>query len=144
VTYESVVSLQFHKKALSSSIDNLIGLNSSYYQSKGANAAPRYLLKSLSEYEKQVYMCPASISVITDSRVLEVQEIRPIDILAMLLTAMTDNKNVFSLVDVLEEFLDHHTFVEACAMLLQIVLEENGSYLYSKSISDGFRDRPKS
>jgi len=88
-------------------------------------------------------MCPASINLITDSRVLEVQEIRPIDILAMLLTAMTDNKNVFSLVDVLEEFLDHHTFVEACAMLLQIVLEENGCYLYSKSISDGFRDRPR-
>ena len=88
-------------------------------------------------------MSPASINLITDSRVLEVQEIRPIDILAMLLTAMTDNKNVFSLVDVLEEFLDHHTFVEACAMLLQMILEENATYLYSKSVSDGFRDRPR-
>ncbi len=99
-------------------MQELLGLNKSYFLSKGIDASPKYLLENLSEFEKQVYMAPSSLSVITDSRVLEVQQIRPIDMLAMLLQTMTDSKALYNLVEVFEEFLDHHTFYETCSMLL--------------------------
>ena len=138
ITNENVIGLQFNRRAISSQVQDLIAIDRTYLQAKGQNATPKYEIESLSEFEKQVYLQPNKLTVLTDNRVIEVQEVRPIDMVAMMIHSMTDNKFLHNLIDVFEEFLDCYTVRETCSMLLQIHLEESNCYLYSKKISDGF------
>lgn len=69
---ESVIEMQSIKRAISKDVSSLIGLKQSYIQQKGANGRCLYESLCLSEFEKQLYLQPAIVNVLTDSRVIEV------------------------------------------------------------------------
>jgi len=51
----------------------LLGLKKSYFESKGKDATPYYENLCLSEFEKQVYLLPNSLNVLTDQRIVEIK-----------------------------------------------------------------------
>jgi hypothetical protein len=67
--------------------------------------------------------------VLTDQRIVEVKQLRPIDLLIMLLQSMVDNRTHYLQNDNMEEFLDLYSVRETCGMLLQIVVERDNYYI---------------
>lgn len=69
--------------------------------------------------------------MLTDRRVIEVQELRPIDFLAMIATTeisnSSGNRN-------LEEFIEAFSARETCSMLLHLYLESDNIYIFSKKV----------
>jgi hypothetical protein len=72
----------------------------------------------LSEYEKQVYLTPLHMNILTDNRIIHLHYLRPIDQLAMILSLMLDPKFESRQLINFEEFLDFNTIRETCGMLL--------------------------
>lgn len=80
-------------------------------------------------------MLPNRMNILTDHRVLEVQQVRIVDLLAMLLHSMTRNEYRNDNEDI-EDFMDLYGIRETCAMLVQILSDINGLYLFTRKIED--------
>ena len=72
----------------------LLGLRKLLSESKAQNATFNYESLSLSEFEKQTYLLPLKMSVLTDIRVVILHHLRPIDILSMIVSMMVDPKQL--------------------------------------------------
>jgi len=118
--------MQSIKRVISKDIQNLIGVRQSYITAKGEDGRALYETLCLSEFEKQVYLQAPIINILTDNRVIEIQQLRPIDMLAMLIhMIVSDQRTVYQQYDNLEEFIDFYTMRETCAMLLQMVVNHS-------------------
>ena len=74
------------------------------------------------------------MSVLTDGRVVRLQQIRPIDALVMLIHNMIDPRMQGQQVEVFEDFMDMYTCRQTCAMLLQVILDADSFYAFSKKL----------
>lgn len=62
----------------------------------------------------------------------------------MLIHAMTtDTRTLYQQYDNLEEYLETYTVRETCSMLLQIIIESNAQYTFSRKIEDGLKQVKK-
>lgn len=129
---EVVIDIKLQKRVGSFDVARLLGLNTNYFNAKAFDASSKYLVEAMSEFERQVYLQPNQLKLLTDSRVIFLQQIRPIDMLAMLLKNFSENKFQVNQADMIEEFLDFYTVRESCSMLLQVCLEKDNYYLFSK------------
>jgi hypothetical protein len=74
------------------------------------------------------------MSVLTDGRVVRLQQIRPIDSLVMLVHTMIDPRMQGQQIEVFEDFMDMYTCRQTCAMLLQIIVDKDSFYAFSKKV----------
>lgn len=61
---------------------------------------------SLSDFEKQVYLYPNKVAVLSDQRIIEILQVRPIDYLVNILQAMTRSGFENVQYDDFEDFTD--------------------------------------
>jgi hypothetical protein len=76
------------------------------------------------------------MNVLTDGRVIRLQQIRPIDTLVMLIHTMIDPRMQGQQIEVFEDFMDMYTCRQTCAMLLQIIIDKDAFYSFSKKVED--------
>ena len=89
-----------------------------------------------SEVEKQVYLQGTKLNLLTDSRLIEVSTVRPIDNLVMILMQIARSsrheREIYAAE--FEDFAESYTMREACAMLVQILADSSASYFISKRV----------
>jgi hypothetical protein len=72
--------------------------------------------------------------------VITIQQLRSIDLLAMLIHTMTtDTRSLYQQYDNLEEFLDLYTVRETCGMLLQMIVDKATVFTFSKKVEDNLK-----
>lgn len=60
--------------------------------------------------------------------------------LAMLIHLITtDQRTLYQQYDNLEEFIDFYTMRETCSMLLQMAVNHNGAFTFSKRVEDNMK-----
>jgi hypothetical protein len=79
---------------------------------------------------------PLNLNILTDNRIIQLHELRPIDMLSMVLSLMLDPKFESRQILNLEEFMDNYSIRETCGMLLQLVLESDAFYLHSRKFEE--------
>lgn len=86
--------------------------------------------------EKQVYLQGTKLNLLTDSRLIEVSTVRPIDNLVMILMQIARSsrheREIYAAE--FEDFAESYTMREACAMLVQILADSSASYFISKRV----------
>jgi hypothetical protein len=83
--------------------------------------------------------------VLTDHRIIEIQQLRPVDFLAMIVTSLVADTRVHtSSSDNIGEFLDYYSVRETCTMLLQMHIEAEAIYVFSKKFIDKININNKS
>lgn len=78
-----------------------------------------------SETEKQVYLQGSKISMLTNHRLIEITQLRPIDKLYNLLASMQESDMAFERFH--DDFLDFahmYSLEETCTMLVQIITDQ--------------------
>ena len=76
------------------------------------------------------------MTILTEGRVIQLQQIRPIDTLVMLVHTMIDPRMQGQQTEVFEDFIDMYTCRQTCSMLLQIIVDQDAFYSFSKKIED--------
>eukprot|EP00347_Sterkiella_histriomuscorum_P003419 403364365 len=99
---------------------------------QGQFSTPIYSYLSIGELERQVHLQQKRIQILTDHRVIEIQQLRPIDHLVMILHSFQKTGSD-SQVD-FEDFADFFPLKEVCTMLVQIVSDTTATYLFSQRV----------
>ncbi|CDW87945.1 UNKNOWN [Stylonychia lemnae] len=129
---ENIYSIKSMNSYRQSELQKLLGYDRTYKDYKGQSSTVQWHYMCQDQYDKQIYLDQRRYQIMTDQRVLEVLEVRPIDQLVMILHTLTrPHCNTF---EDFEDFIDLHTFKEVCAMLVQIISDRNGRYLFSRRI----------
>lgn len=81
--------------------------------------------------------------MLTDNRVIEVAQLRPIDQLAMLLHVMADTRGVYAYIETFEELMDIFSVRETCSMLLQIIIERDTVFTFSRKQEESYVSKRK-
>jgi len=138
VTYvpESVIEIQTKTSVVTLEEKKLLGLKKLYNQQKGPLASPYYDTLSLSEFEKQVYLLPLQMNILTDGRIIQLYQMRPIDILSMIVSLMVDPKMINKQVYNFEEFMDNYSMRETCGMLLQLIVDKEMYFIHSRRFEE--------
>ena len=133
---ESVIEIQTKTSVVTLEEKKLLGLKKLYNQQKGPLASPYYDTLSLSEFEKQVYLLPLQMNILTDGRIIQLYQMRPIDILSMIVSLMVDPKMINKQVYNFEEFMDNYSMRETCGMLLQLIVDKEMYFIHSRRFEE--------
>ena len=98
----------------------------------------------MSEFEKQVYLPPNKLNVLTDQRVISIMQMRPIDNLVMVLNHLAKLGHDVYHFDELENFMETYSVRETCAMLVQVITEPEAKYLFSAKIDKALESKTNS
>ena len=89
-----------------------------------------------SESEKQVYLQGSKLSMLTNHRIVEISQLRPIDHLFTILNSLSEtNRSQVSYYDNFIDFASVYTMEEACSMLVQILSDTQATYSLSSRLS---------
>ena len=130
---ETVYSITTADTYESEEIQRLLGIPRFSKQYKGPYATPTYEYTTLTDLEKHVYLRNKRIFVLTDRRILELQQQRPVDQLALLIKMKTQLRNSY---EELYNFIQQYGIREVCVMLIQILADSQGPYLFSRTLDD--------
>lgn len=146
---ENILDIDCSFEGVDKSSAKLVGMD--FYKSDFMTLAGRgsalYQYQCLSETEKQVYIPPQRLNILTDSRIVELVHIRPIDYLSIIVSNITSNLSHSKLIDVsnpntlqviysdLDDFIEQFTIKEVCAMCIQILSDPNSMYMLSFKIN---------
>ena len=90
----------------------------------------------LSIFEKNFYLPPNEIFALTDRRVIEVVQLRPIDFLANILQGMARmEKDEEGYYENIEDLIEQFGIREVCALLLQFCADPKELYFFSRRIN---------
>ena len=95
----------------------------------------------LNVFDSQVFL-QNKTTVLTDSRLVELSQVRPIDNLFTILREMVRYPGQNDMVrQDMNALVEKYSVKEVCSMLIQILIDRDATYLVSRRVEGMFKDR---
>jgi len=132
IIYEAIISELPFEKIISAELSSLLNLSMASKTTKKEIIGGRQgalHARSLLDITNQAYLPPKHIAILTDKNLHILLKLRPIDLLANIFLA--DNSKDF-FVNEMKKFTFFFGRRETCAMLIQMICDENMIYYFQK------------